>query len=65
MIRRIRSFDWELFKIGWRRRSALYLDLAGAPLWLTKWRAPAPKGWIQLLQELLKDIAYEDIYDDE
>jgi hypothetical protein len=33
--------DWPLFRLGWRRRSRMIMDTAGAPLWLTRLRCPA------------------------
>ena len=36
----IERFD--LLKVGWRRRSALFLDAAGCPPWLIKRRCPEP-----------------------
>lgn len=47
----------KLFLLGWRRRSALLLDNAGCPLWLTRRRCPPLQGWGRLLSEMADDIA--------
>lgn len=37
------------FLIGWRRRSAMILDYAGAPGWLIHWRCRPPRNWGTIL----------------
>jgi len=54
------------FCIGWRRRWALHMDMAGAPVWLVKWRCPVSPGWGYLLRFLgrrLENPHYEDVYE--
>lgn len=45
---------WQLFRLGWFRRSAMILDEAGCPLWLIRLRCPVHKGWGILLDAILK-----------
>lgn len=40
------------FRIGWRRRSAMILDYAGAPVWLVRLRCRPPRNWGTLLYQL-------------
>ena len=44
--------DIKMFLMGWKRRSAIIMDNAGSPIWLTKWRCPTLRGWGTLLIEL-------------
>ena len=44
--------NWQLFRLGWRRRSAPILDASGCPSWLWKLRCPRPKGWGSMLYQM-------------
>ena len=49
--------NWRrVFRLGWRRRSAMILDNAGCPGWLIRWRCPVPRGWGRALEELVRRI---------
>ena len=45
---------FECFRKGWERRSALWLDIAGAPQWLIQRRCHPPlPGWGTVLDYLI------------
>ena len=52
------------FLLGWRRRSALILDHAGAPCGLIRWRCRPMRGWGTVLRDLVDALERgENIYD--
>ena len=53
------KIDRKSFLIGWRRRSALILDGAGCPMWLTRLRCPVRRGWGTVLDKLIANVTFE------
>ena len=55
---------FEIFRTGWRRRSALHLDYCGVPYEIVTRRCPSPQGW-GLLLYALSDLAMFGTLSDE
>lgn len=43
---------FNMFRVGWSRRSAVMLDAIGCPVWLVKRRCPFTPGFGRLIIEL-------------
>jgi len=55
--------NWTLLKLGWKRRNALILDMAGCPMWLNKWRCrhvPELSAIAKALEAPFADMTIEE-----